>query len=59
MSYAFTNWLTGFVEYDFYGFGKVSDNFVCGPLACVAGFGTAFPVDAKNDHTGAISAESS
>jgi hypothetical protein len=47
VSYAFTNWLTGFVEYDFYGFGKVSDNFVCGPLACVAGFGTAFPVDRK------------
>jgi len=26
--YAFTNWLTGFVEYDYYGFGTKTVNFV-------------------------------
>jgi outer membrane immunogenic protein len=25
--YAFTNWLTGFVEYDYYGFGTKTDTF--------------------------------
>jgi len=43
--YAFTNWLTGFVEYDYYGFGNTSDNFVCGPVTCFGG--SAFPVDRK------------
>ena len=26
--YAFTNWITGFIEYDYYNFGTNSDNFV-------------------------------
>ena len=26
--YAFTNWITGFIEYDYYNFGTSSDNFV-------------------------------
>jgi len=42
--YAFTNWLTGFVEYDYYNFGTRTDNVVCGPVACFVGapglFGT-------------------
>jgi outer membrane immunogenic protein len=44
--YAFTNWITGFVEYDYYNFGTNSDNFICGPVAC---FGRTFgvPVDIK------------
>jgi outer membrane immunogenic protein len=45
--YAFTNWITGFVEYDYYGFGNTSDNFVCGPSACVDGLGFAFPADRR------------
>jgi len=39
--YAFSNWLTGFVEYDYYDFGTRSDNVVCGPAACFGG-GPAF-----------------
>ena len=35
--YAFTNWLTGFVEYDYYDFGSRSNDFVCGPIACFVG----------------------
>ena len=45
--YAFTNWITGFIEYDHYGFGNTSDNFLCGPAACVVGLGPAFPVNRK------------
>jgi outer membrane immunogenic protein len=45
--YAFTNWLTGFAEYDFYGFGTGSDNLFCGPVACVVRFGNTFPIDRK------------
>jgi outer membrane immunogenic protein len=33
VEYAFTNRITGFVEYDYYQFGTSSDNFVCGPIA--------------------------
>ena len=44
--YAFTNWITGFVEYDYYNFGTNSDNFVCGPIACF-GRTFGFPVDIK------------
>jgi outer membrane immunogenic protein len=47
--YAFTNYLTGFIEYDYYGFGNNSDNFLCGPVACVVGLGTAFPMDRKEN----------
>jgi len=35
--YAFTNWLTGFIEYDYYNFGTRGDNIVCGPVACFVG----------------------
>jgi outer membrane immunogenic protein len=45
--YAFTNWLTGFAEYDYYNFSNNSDNFACGPVACFVGLGNAFPVDRK------------
>ena len=44
--YAFTNWITGFVEYDHYNFARDSDNFVCGPFACF-GRTFGFPVDVK------------
>jgi outer membrane immunogenic protein len=44
--YAFTNWITGFVEYDYYHFGTNSENFVCGPVACF-GRTFGFPVDVK------------
>src|SRR5215475_14374651 len=44
--YAFTNWITGFVEYDYYNFGTNSDNFVCGPIGCF-GQTFGFPVDIK------------
>jgi outer membrane immunogenic protein len=44
--YAFTNWITGFVEYDYYNFGGRSNDFVCGPRAC---FANTFdlPIDVK------------
>src|SRR5262249_18246640 len=45
--YAFLNWLTGFIEYDYYGFGSGTDSFACGAVACVAGLGNTFPVDRK------------
>ena len=45
--YAFTNWFTGFIEYDYYNFNNNSDGFVCGPVACVVGLGTTFPADRK------------
>jgi outer membrane immunogenic protein len=46
VEYAFTNWITGFAEYDYYNFGTSSDNFVCGPVACF-GRTFGFPVDIK------------
>jgi hypothetical protein len=30
--YAFTDWLTGFAEYDFYGFGTRTIGFPVGPI---------------------------
>jgi outer membrane immunogenic protein len=35
--YAFLNWLTGFIEYDYYGFSSQSANFACagGPVCTV------------------------
>jgi outer membrane immunogenic protein len=45
--YAFTNWLTGFVEWDYYNFGTRSDNVVCGPAVCVVGGPTSLPFDVK------------
>ena len=42
--YAFLNWLTGFVEYDHYGFhGDDGVAFACGFACPIAGVG-AFPV---------------
>src|SRR5205807_7327936 len=38
--YAFLDWLTGFIEYDYYSFGTSSNSFACG-LAAVCG---TFPV---------------
>jgi outer membrane immunogenic protein len=32
--YAFLNWLTGFIEYDYYSFGNNGNAFVCGVAAC-------------------------
>ena len=46
VEYAFTNWITGFAEYDYYNFGTNSDNFGCGPIACF-GRSFGFPVDIK------------
>ena len=45
--YAFTNWLTGFVEYDYYDFGSRSDNVVCGPVRCFVGGPISLPFDVK------------
>jgi outer membrane immunogenic protein len=45
--YAFTNWLTGFVEYDYYNFGTRTNNVVCGPVACFVGGPALFPFDVK------------
>ena len=47
--YAFLDWLTGFIEYDHYGFGD-SDNgrFGCG-FACPVGTFGAFPGDFRTD----------
>jgi outer membrane immunogenic protein len=46
--YAFTNWITGFVEYDHYDFGTRTDNVVCGPVVCFVGAPVAgLPFDAK------------
>ena len=43
--YAFLDWLTGFVEYDFYDFGTRTNTFAtCTVAACGA---VTFPVDIK------------
>jgi outer membrane immunogenic protein len=42
--YAFFDWLTSFVEYDFYGFGTETNTFSCFDTACVTGL---FPIDIK------------
>ena len=42
LEYAFTNWLTGFVEYDYYGFGTRTNAFVT-PA------GTPFSIDIKEN----------
>ena len=44
--YAFTNWITGFIEYDHYDFDRGSDSFVCGPVACF-GRTFGFPLDVR------------
>src|SRR5262245_36881651 len=48
VEYAFTNWLTAFIEYDHYDFGSRTDNVVCGPRACFAGGPAFFPFDVKD-----------
>src|SRR5262249_17035281 len=45
--YAFTNWLTGFIEYDHYDFGTRTNNVVCGPVACFVGAPGLFGADVK------------
>jgi outer membrane immunogenic protein len=35
--FAITNWITAFVEYDYYDFGNRGNNVVCGPVACFGG----------------------
>ena len=45
--YAFTNWLSGFAEYDYYNFGNRTNNLVCGPVACFAGGPVMFPFNVK------------
>jgi outer membrane immunogenic protein len=53
--YAFLDWLTGFVEYDYYGFGTKTNNLACAGVvvAGVAGCGlfvpTTFGVDIKQN----------
>jgi outer membrane immunogenic protein len=45
--YAFLDWLTGFAEYDFYGFGTRTNTFAtCTVAACGA---VTFPVDIKEN----------
>jgi outer membrane immunogenic protein len=44
--YAFLDFLTGFVEYDFYGFGTTTNNFNCTLVGCVSVF---LPVDIKEN----------
>jgi outer membrane immunogenic protein len=45
--YAFSEWLSAFVEYDFYDFGNRGDNVVCGPAACFVGGPNSFLFDVK------------
>jgi outer membrane immunogenic protein len=48
--YAFLDWLTGFAEYDFYGFGTKTNNFNCTALlVCAAFVPTTFGVDIKQN----------
>jgi outer membrane immunogenic protein len=39
--YAFLDWLTGFVEYDYYGFGNNSNTLVCAVAVCGLAAATA------------------
>jgi outer membrane immunogenic protein len=43
--YAFLDWLTGFIEYDYYGFRNSTQNFACTAAACPVTTTTAFPVN--------------
>jgi outer membrane immunogenic protein len=46
--YAFLDWLTGFAEYDYYGFGTKQNTFgPCGVLVC--GAAATLPVDVKEN----------
>jgi outer membrane immunogenic protein len=47
--YAFLNWLTGFIEYDYYGFSNSNSNvLVCTPAVC-GGFAAFGNVGVKNN----------
>jgi outer membrane immunogenic protein len=46
--YAFLNWLTGFIEYDFYRFGDNANTFACTVPACV-GIPAAAVASVKTD----------
>jgi outer membrane immunogenic protein len=46
--YAFLDWLTGFAEYDFYGFGTRTNTFAACTVA-VCGSVASFPVDIKEN----------
>jgi outer membrane immunogenic protein len=49
--YAFLDWLTGFAEYDFYGFGTKTNNFTCTTalVGCGLFVPTTFGVDVKQN----------
>jgi outer membrane immunogenic protein len=46
--YAFTNWLSGFVEYDYYQFDDRTRTVVCGVPGCLPGGASAFSVDIED-----------
>jgi outer membrane immunogenic protein len=45
--YAFFDWFTAFIEYDFYGFGTTTNNFSCSFAPVTGCVSTTFPVDIK------------
>jgi outer membrane immunogenic protein len=45
--YAFTDWLSGFAEYDYYNFGTRTNTFVCAAGACFGPGVTAARIDVK------------
>jgi outer membrane immunogenic protein len=45
--YAFTNWLTGFAEYDYYQFDTHSVTFTCVVAGCVVTGASSTPVDVR------------
>jgi outer membrane immunogenic protein len=49
--YAFLDWLTGFAEYDYYGFGTKTNNFTCTGLlvGCAVFVPGTFGVDTKQN----------
>jgi outer membrane immunogenic protein len=49
--YAFLDWLTGFAEYDYYGFGTKTTNFNCtgAVVGCGAFVPTTFGIDVKQN----------
>ena len=49
-SLAFLDWLTGFVEYDYYGFGTQTNAFTCTALVgCSVVIPTRFGIDVKQN----------
>jgi outer membrane immunogenic protein len=45
--YAFTDWLSGFAEYDYYNFGTQSSTFVCAGAPCFFGGLSSTPINIK------------